>query len=197
MSSNALSLAKAAPTAAEAPLKPLPRPGEYLDLVCRLFRSRAVLAVIGAGSGSRSAEACRGIAAELAASGHRVVIVPVESLLQTNPLPPATACVAGKVPNVWLWPDTPSAPVEFFQSCPTSPADSDWLAPLRREFDAVLLDCPSIDSEPAVPEIAALAEVAVLVVESGLTPKPKIQRDQRMLEIRGVKLAGCILMQRR
>jgi Mrp family chromosome partitioning ATPase len=101
------------------------------------------------------------------------------------------------VPNVSLWPSTFGTPVELFQSTAPAPSDGNWLGSLRREFDAVLLDCPSVDTAPATATIAAMADATVLVVEAGRTSKQQIQRDQQALQLRGVDLAGCILMRRR
>jgi len=173
---------------------PPPRSTEFVELARKLFRNRSVVAVVGAGSGSRSDEACHGIAAELAAGGHRVVIVQVEAALQAHILPPATAARPWKVPNVWLWPPLAEPSVEFFPSQQSQAPELDWLSPLRREFDAVLLDCAACDSAP---NIAAMADATVLTIESGVTEKQQILRDQRTLELRGAKLVGCILMQRK
>lgn len=198
MSRNALILENSlSPTNPPAQLRPVPRSGEYSDLIHRVFRSHSVLAVIGAGAASRSAEACSGIAAELAASAKRVVVVQVDALLRASTPPAASACRPGGAPNVWLWPSASAASVEFFQSPQQPSLESDWLAVLRRDFDAVLLACPSLETAPAVADIAALADAAVLVVESGQTARQQIQRDQRTLELTGAKLTGLILMQRR
>jgi len=191
MSRNSLILERqASQTTSPALAEAVPHSGEYLNLIRRLFQSHSVVAVVDSGSGSRGPEACRGIAAELAASGNRVVIVQVDALLRTSQLPDLTDCLPGRVPNVSLWPSTVGAPVEFFQS-PAPPAGN-WLGSLRRAFDAVLLDCP-----PAATAIAAMADSTVLVVEAGRPSKQQIQRDQQALQLRGVKLAGCILMRRR
>src|ERR1039458_9126378 len=123
MSKNALILEKST-SPSPALLESLPSSGEYLDLIRTLFQSRAVVAVVDGGSGSRGPEACRGIAAELAASGNRVVIVQVASLLRMDQFPDATACLPGRVPNVSLWPSTAGAPVEFFQSLAPAPEPS-------------------------------------------------------------------------
>jgi hypothetical protein len=168
-----------------------------LGLILRLFLSHSVVAVVDAGPGPRGREACRGIAAELAASSKRVVIVQVDALLRMNQFPDATASVPGHVPNVSLWPPTSGATVEFFQSPAPVPSAGNWLGSLRGEFDSVLLDCPSVETAPATATIAAMADAAVLVVEAGRTARQQIQRDQHALQLRGVKLAGCILMRRR
>jgi Mrp family chromosome partitioning ATPase len=72
-----------------------------------------------------------------------------------------------------------------------------WLDSLRLTFDSVLLDCPAAETAPAAAQLAALADAAMLVVEAGRTSRQQIQRDQRALQLRGVKLAGCILIGRR
>lgn len=201
MSKNALVLERTESAASGSTRQPTiseaPRSGEYLDLIRRLFQSHSVVAVVDSGSGSRGPEACRGIAAELAASGNRVVIVQVDALLRTGQFPDATACLPGQVPNVSLWPSTAGAPVEFFQPPAPAPSAGNWLGSLRRDFDSVLLDCPPVETAPAAAAIAAVADAAVLVVEAGRTAKQQIQRDQQALQLRGVKLAGCILMRRR
>jgi hypothetical protein len=196
MSKNALILEKAAPQPPSL-LEAVPTSGEYLDLIRSLMQGRSVVAVVDSGSGCRAPEACRGIAAELAASGKRVVIVQVASLLRMSQFPDAAACLSGRVPNVFLWPG--NASVEFFQSPgPTlEPSAGSWLGGLRRDFDAVLLECPPFETAPAAASIAAMADAAVLLVEAGQTSKQSIQRDQQSLQLRGVKLAGCILMRRR
>ena len=196
MSKNALILEKAA-SKPPALLEAVPSSGEYSDLIRSLFQGRSVVAVVDGGSGSRAPEACRGIAAELAASGNRVVIVQVASLLRMSQLPDARACLPGRAPNVSLWPSTVGAPVEFFQSPAPEPSAGNWLGALRRNFDSVLLDCPPVETAPAAAAIAAMADAAVLVVEACRTTKQQIQRDQQALQLRGVKLAGCILMRRR
>ncbi|HEX3744320.1 MAG TPA: hypothetical protein VHW09_10335 [Bryobacteraceae bacterium] len=173
----------------------IPRSTEYGDLVRRICRTRSVLAVVGAGAGSRSKDAVRGIAGALAGAGHRVVIVDVNALLENGPLA-ARDFAAGPFPNIKLWP--PSDPGEnLFQPVRLPGAHSEWLPSLRREFDVVILDCPPLQSDPAAVDIAAMADAAVLVVESGVTSKRQIKLDQRHMELQGVKLAGCILMDRR
>ena len=175
----------------------LPRSGEYAALLRRLFRSHTALAVVGIGPNSRSVEAVKGIASELGSSGYRVVVVTAESLLRADAPSVTTGYRTGAAANVWFWPDGSDAPAGDFEDAQEPRFESDWLGYLCREFDMVLLDCPAIDTSPAAPEIAAMADAAVLVVEAGRTPKERIQHAQRTLELSGVKLAGSILMQRR
>lgn len=171
-----------------------PRPaqasGEYRDLIRRLFHAHSVIAIVG---GPRS---CEGIAAELAQSGDRVVVVAVNALL-AHPSPYATSCLNGRVPNVYRWPASAGLPLEFFGSTEPRPAAPHWLDTLRRDFDSVLLDCPDPEVTPPAAEIAALADAAVLVVRAGRTTRRQIRHDQRTLELAGVRLAGCIFSRRR
>ncbi len=195
MSRNALVLEKtASPAAPAAHLQSVSFSGPYADLIRRLFRSRSAVALIGAGPDARPGDACQGIAAQLAGTGRRVVIVRMDAVAQANPGPGTTACPSEKIPNVWSWPSKVGSPVEFFQSADTPRGECDWLNRLLSDFDAVLLDCRS---PQAASEIAAICDSAVLVVESGRTTRQNIQHSQRMLELAGARLAGCILMTRR
>jgi hypothetical protein len=186
------------PRAAPAPVDIVTPRGEYLELIRRLFRTPAAVAIVGSGSKRGAADLCEGIAAELAASGNRVVVVPVAALLRMNPVPVPgeTAYAPGPAPNIWLWPAPAGAQLEFFK--PHVPADAlPWLDSLRRNFDSVLLDCPAPETAPGAAEIAAMADAAVLAVEAGLTTKLQVRRDHRTLQSKGVKLAGAILIRRR
>jgi Mrp family chromosome partitioning ATPase len=194
MSRNALIVEKETPDKSPQVKR---RRAEFRGLIHRLFHGNSTAALVGSGVETRTSEACRGLAGELAAAGNRVVIVDVDRMLHANPLPAATACSPGRASNIWLWPATTDASVKPVHSVPASPAESDWMGSLRHDFDAVLLDCPALETEPGAAEIAARADAAVLVVEAGQTKKQQIRQDERALERRGVKLAGCILMRRR
>ena len=171
------------------------RGAEFRGLIHRLFRGHAAAALIGPGAGSGTRDACWRLAKELAAD-RRVVIVDVDRMLRANPLPPASTCWADRVSNIWHWPALADDSSDSKRE--VAPAEeSDWYSNLRHAFDAVLLDCPALESEPAAAEIAARADSAVLVVEAGKTKKKQIRQDERTLARRGVKLAGCILMNRR
>jgi hypothetical protein len=185
-------------TAAEAPLyapeltRRVPRSGEYSELIRRHFHTRSAVAIVAVGSGPGAGGVCEGIAAELALSGHRVVVVSIGALLREE-----SGCTPGTAPNVWHWPSAAGRRLEFFKS--PGPVDdaAGWLDSLRLTFDSVLLDCPAAETAPAAAQLAALADAAMLVVEAGRTSRQQIQRDQRALQLRGVKLAGCILIGRR
>jgi Mrp family chromosome partitioning ATPase len=204
MSRNSVVLEKAASEAslplhaAQTPIEATARSGEYLDLIRRLFHHPSVVAVVSSGSGGSAAGVSEEIAAELAASGTRVVVVPVANLLRMNPIavPDRTAFMPGSARNVWLWPSPLGQQIEFFKS--RGPADPDsWLDCLRRNFDSVLLDCSAGEVTPGIADIAAMADAVVLVAEAGRTTRQQIQRDQRALQLRDAKLAGCILLRRR
>ena len=99
-------------------------------------------------------------------------------------------------PNVWLWPSESVQNIEPFK--PREAVRSgNWLDDLRRTFDSVLLDCPPLAASTGAAEVAAMADATILAVEAGRTSKQQIQRDQRVLQLAGARLAGCILIQRR
>jgi Mrp family chromosome partitioning ATPase len=174
--------------------------GEYLELIRHLFLGPTAVAVVGGNSG-RSTEGVSAIvqsmAAELAAFGKRVVIVPVNQLLLMNSItaPDEQAFAPGDAQRIWFWPSSASQKIEFFKSR-ESDTPGNWLDVLRRNFDSVLLDCPHVEGAPGVSEVGAMADAAVLVVETGLTSKQQIRQDQRALQLRGARVAGSILIRR-
>jgi Mrp family chromosome partitioning ATPase len=170
-------------------------PGEYTELIQRLFQAPSVVAIIGAGSGAGVTAVCEEIASELSLLGRHVVVVSVQRLLPMDPitLPDETAFMPGSARNVWHWPSPAGRQIEFFK--PRLPVGGEnWLDALRRNFDSVLLDCPAVETAPLGVAIAARADAALLAVEAANTPKNHILRDQRSLEMSGAKLAGCILI---
>jgi hypothetical protein len=174
----------------------------YAELIQRLFVNRpAVVAFIGAGPRAGVSGICEEIASELASLGKRVVLVSVQALLQSSPiaLPDETTFTPGparpgSTQTYWLWPSLMGQQVEFFKSR-MSAIPEKWLDSLRRNFDSVLLDCPAVETMPGGAAIGAMADAAVLVVEAAQTSKHQILRDERALQLSGVKLAGCILIQ--
>ena len=203
MGTNSLVLEKAVPEmtlfpqAVHKPAETVAPSGEYSKLICRLFgRQQSVIAFTSCASTPVATEVCEIVAVKLGASGKRVVVVPAERLLRMN-APAKEAVHAPWRPNVWLWPSTADGNVELFKSgAPTATEDS-WLECLRRDFDSVLLDCVAAEAIPAVAEIAALADVTVIVVEAKRTLKQQIRRLQRALQLSNVNLAGCVLVQGR
>lgn len=172
-------------------------PGEYHELILRLFQRPTAVAVMCGNSRGASA-VCESVAMELGALGKRVVVVAVDKLLRLNPIPvpDETAFVAGRVPNVWIWPSPFGPPIEFFKSRDPEGAGN-WLEVLRRSFDAVLLDCEGVQTLADAAGVAAMADRAVVVVEAGKTQKQQIQRHQDALQLRGVGLAGYVMVRQR
>jgi hypothetical protein len=167
--------------------------GCYADLIRRLFQNPAAVAIVSQGA-TRS---CEAIAAELAASGKRVIIVLVDRLLRMEhvSVPHQSDHVSGPIGNVWFWP-APDASIALVQ--PRVPvAATKCLESLRLNFDAVLLDCPAPRAASGSSEIAAIADCAVLAVEAGVTTKGQVQSDCQLLLANGVKLVGSILIQQR
>ena len=124
-----------------------------------------------------------------------MVLVSGNSLLQANPLALSneTAKLPGAGENVWLWPSPVGHSIEIFKAR-TPLAGKNWLDSLRQNFDAVLLDCPPLETMPRGAAIAAMAEAAVLVVDGIRTSKQQMLLDQRLLQLNGVELTGCILI---
>jgi hypothetical protein len=203
MSRNSVLLGRAGvntmPPPREAhPLENVLQSGIFLALIRRLFNVPSVVAVGGSVSGDMVREVCNGIAAELANSGRRVVIVPVATALAINPtaIPDETQFVPGKTANTWIWPPSSSSEIEFYKFPKVLDEDS-WVGVLRRDFDAVLLDCPDLGTTSGVADVMALADAGVLLVEDGKTSRRQLEKDQQSLERRGAKLSGCILVKRR
>ena len=173
------------------------RPNDYTQLIQHLFQGPTVVAIIGTGSGEGFTELCEDIALELSRNGRRVVLVSVHALLNSSPLalPDETVFAPGAARNVWLWPSHVGQKSECFRSG-IAKAPNNWLDSLRANFDAVVLRCPTLESAPRGAAIAAMADAAVFAVESR-SPKQQILRDQRALQLSGVKLAGCILIRAR
>jgi hypothetical protein len=172
--------------------------GEYPHLIRRLFAIPSVVAIGGSVSADAVRQVCDGIAAELAACGKRVVVVPAATALGAKPMeiPDETAFVPGSAPNTWVWPSSTDNQIEFFKY--RQPVDQEsWVSALRRDFDAVLFVCPALGTTPGVGDVMALADAAILVAEDGRTSKRQLQQDKRALELRGAKLTGCILIKRR
>ena len=178
---------------------PLLRNSEYAELVQRLFTASSVVAMIAAGTSAGAAGVCEGVATELSHSGKRVVMVAVQELLRVSPPTPPdeTTFQPGHTPQVWRWPSGASHQIEFFKPRIHASGGENWLDSLRRNFDSILLDCPGVEALPGGAAVAAQADAAVLVVEAARTSKQQVVRDQRTLQLSGVKLVGSVLMQRR
>jgi hypothetical protein len=171
----------------------------YGDLIERLFEVPSVVAILGAGCAGEVTDVCEGIATELSAVGKRAVVVSVCSLLfpdhpvADGDLSPAAELVdSGESRRYWRWPGRTAQRAESIGSRRAGSAQK-WLDSLRSNFDAVLLDCQTVERMPGGTAVGAMADAAVLVVDARRTSKDQIIRDQRALQLTGVKLAGCIL----
>jgi hypothetical protein len=186
------------PRTEHPPLESLFRSGEYLYLIQRLFSMPSVVAIGGSGSGEAVRKICDDIAAEMASAGKRVVVVPSATVSGLSSLEAAddTAFVPGRAPNTWILPASTGRQFEFPRLRQRADQEN-WVGGLRRNFDAALLECGGLGATPGVAEVMALADAAVLVVEAGRTSKHRVQRDQRALELKGAKLAGCVLIRQR
>ena len=165
---------------------------EYRGLIRSVFRRHSVIALIEAGSEAGSGKICGEIAAELAALGHRVVIVRGEHIVAPAEHGSTIECEPAEMRGVWYWPadgrkDRQSLHVPGVHG-------RDWLACLQEAFDCVLLDCPSVEAGGA--ELSAQADHAVLIAKAGLTSRRRIQQDCKKLRLRGVALLGCVLVER-
>jgi hypothetical protein len=199
MSKNFAVLGKIAP---EKPLPAPPAPGqytpptEYAELIRRLFHSPTAVAVIGVDPAERVSEICIRIAAELAASSRRVLVVSVEKILGMNPISvPDIAGFTPAAPNVWTWQSPAGPKLEIFRS--PAPAETNWLDALRRSFEFILLDCSSVRLESGAARVAAVADATVLVVQESQTEKQQIRSVQHTLQFGGARLAGSILVRER
>jgi Mrp family chromosome partitioning ATPase len=174
------------------------RPREYTELIQYLFHGSSVVALIGTGAGDAFSAVCDGIAYELSSQGKRVVLVSVPRLIamKPSPPPPETDLTQEPVRTVSVWPSFIGPRGEVPES-PNTAVEGSWLDALRRNFDSVLLACPSLEATPEGAAIACKADAAVLAVEAGRTSKDRVLRDQQTLQSRGVSLAGCILINAR
>jgi Mrp family chromosome partitioning ATPase len=185
-----------------APEQPLPAPGQYTpsteygELIQRLFHSPTAVAVMGVDPAERVSEICIRIAAELAASSRRVLVVSVEKILGMNPISvPDVAGFTPEAPNVWTWQSPVGPKLEIFRS--RTPAEANWLEALRRSFDFILLDCSSVRLEAGAARVAVVADATVLVVQESQTEKQQVRSVQHTLQFSGARVAGSILVRQR
>jgi len=82
-----------------------------------------------------------------------------------------------------VWPDSSSHRQECIQQ-------------LRRHFDYVLLDCPSLRTAGDVFSLAPLVDGVVLVIEANRTKKEHIQNVTRRIEAARGRLLGHVLNRR-
>lgn len=160
------------------------------ELKQRLFYGGSVTAVVGSGSPVR--RVCDALASELSTLGKSVVIISLDEFVRAPepPDPRYAGFVSTFMPNVWLWPPEASQKTTSL-GLVTPVTKASWFSCLKPTFDSVLLDARELESSLAT---AAIADCAVLAVESRKTLKRQIVQDQRVLQSMGIKLAGCVLV---
>jgi Mrp family chromosome partitioning ATPase len=72
----------------------------------------------------------------------------------------------------------------------------EWVAQLRRRFDYVLLDCPSLRASGDVLSLAPLVDGVILVVEANRTKKEHIENAVRSIEGARGRVLGHVLNKR-
>ena len=167
-------------------------------MVHLLFRTPAAVAIVGGHvSKGGTSDVAENLAAELGASGKRVVVVDVSTLLSNPsiPVPDDASFVLGSSTQVWLWPRSSEQRIEIYKPREAS-GPRHWLDALRDRFDAIVLDCPNIETVAGVSEVASMADTTVLAIEAGVRSKRQIEQDQSALQLRGATVVGCILIQR-
>lgn len=169
--------------------------GVYLFLIQRLFQTPAVVSILSGVTSSPSPNVCQDLAAELAGFGKRVLIVPDSTLAAIEPgtVPDESAFSQGKLPSIYVWSSPTKYKIDFYKPR-TEPGN--WMVSLRRNFDAVLLDWNGATAGRNTNEFLTQSDAAVLVVEAGIS-KTLLAQEQQALLVKGAKLAGSILIQRR
>jgi Mrp family chromosome partitioning ATPase len=104
--------------------------------------------------------------------------------------------------SVWTFLREPAAKGPYFTPARTTPAGrKEILEHLRRDFDCVLLDAPSVSqySERAEEtlETCALADGVLLVVAAGRSTRDDIREAQQSITAAGGVIEGCCLNRNR
>jgi hypothetical protein len=123
----------------------------------------------------------------LVVDGWSLLSIPSEESLNSTPFI-RTDDTAG----VWSWPGNRTTRHRPCNGGRERHFLSAWMDRMRRDFDYVLVECPPVDAESGTVVPAILAERVVLVV-SDTKPRNEITLVQNVLEIRGARVAGCVL----
>ncbi len=172
--------------------------GRYDELIERVFGGLEpvrVVAFAAVSSGQAVQHVTRGVASALTfGNERRVLVVDGWSLLSiaSEEGLNSTACArTDDHSEVWSWPGNRAGNRRSIKNSRERHFLAAWLDRMRRDFDYVLLECPPVDVDSnAFP--AMLAERVVLVV-SDTKPRKEIRLAQSILEIRGARVAGCVL----
>jgi hypothetical protein len=170
------------------------------ELIRSLFAGperKQVVAFISALRGEGVTHVCHSVAAELAGTSDcSVVVVNGWTLaekedsddLASLEAQPLIGCSRASV-----WPKAGVSPAATVAQDRIPYEFNIVLEQLRREYDFVLLDCPAVEFGRAGTALAAKAQKTILIVEEGRAPRRAVAGAQRSLEIRGARLAGCVL----
>jgi Mrp family chromosome partitioning ATPase len=170
------------------------------ELIRSLFSGperKQVVAFISALRGEGVTHVCRSVASELAATRKSTVVVVSGWVLAEKEDSDDLGGLASQpltgAPEVWVWPEERTGPAATVVQDRVPYEFNLVLEQLRREYDFVLLDCPAVEFGRAGTALAAKAQRTILVVEEGRAPRRAVAGAQRSLEIRGARLAGCVL----
>jgi Mrp family chromosome partitioning ATPase len=155
----------------------------YAELSVRLFdiSARAVVVFFAVNRGEGVTHTVRQLATELNRAGKRVIVL--DGALQP-------VIVLGPKPGFFSrdWP-----PRSSWEPAPAS----EVLADVRRYFDCVLIDCPSLESSLDVLRIAPASDGVVIVVEAGRTSREQLARASQVVREAKGTLLGFVLNKRR
>ena len=163
--------------------------GAYAELAAKLFSttdSGRVVAFVSANHGEGVTRTVSGLAAELARSSKTVLSL--DGSLHGSP----AAGMRGLDDSLRIDPIILGAP-----NLVEAETASTLIASLRQRYDAILLDCGSLESSSDLLRLAPLSDWVLLVVEAGRTGKIQIDRAARVISEAGGTLAGCVLNKRR
>ena len=161
----------------------------FAELAAKLFSttdSGRVVAFVSATHGEGVTRTVSGLAAELARSSKTVLSL--DGSLHGSP----AAGMRGLDDSLRIDPTILGAP-----NLVETETASTLIASLRQRYDAILLDCGSLESSSDLLRLAPLSDWVLLVVEAGRTGKIQIDRAARVISEAGGTLAGCVLNKRR
>ena len=119
-----------------------------------------------------------------------VAVVPADALKNCDPkrLPQGFTEQSHK-----LW---KAVPDETLEHMPDFALENVWISADAKNFDFILIDCPSLDFNPLALRWASEVDGVVLVLQAGETRLEQIDTAQRLLRSSPGRLAGMILNKR-
>jgi len=70
---------------------------------------------------------------------------------------------------------------------------ADFIPSMRKKYDLVILDSPPVIMMSDTPAMASVVDGMVLVIKSGVTPRPTVQKAVQQLVQTNAKLTGAVL----